>query len=93
MVRYGGYLYLHFFIYFSFLGRNPNAPYEVEQLFGAGNQVDGIKQWDSYEVESQKYLQIGERAIIQFPQTLVAEKRRHSRGHQWAKIREKSATY
>ena len=32
----------------------------MEQLFGAGNQVDGIKQWDSYEVESQKYLQIGE---------------------------------
>ena len=54
------YLYLHFFIYFLFLGRNPNAPYEVAQLFGAGNQVDGIKQWDSYEVESQKYLQIGE---------------------------------
>ena len=52
-----------FFIYFLFpLGRNPNAPYEVVQLFGAGNQVDGIKQWDSYEVESQKYLQIGERA-------------------------------
>ena len=46
----------------SYLGRNPNAPYEVVQLFGAGNQVDGIKQWDSYEVESQKYLQIGERA-------------------------------
>ena len=75
------YLYLHFFIYFLFpLGRNPNAPYEVVQLFGAGNQVDGIKQWDSYEVESQKYLQIGERAIIQFSQTLAAEKRRHSGG-------------
>ena len=51
------------------------------QLFGAGNQVDGIKQWDSYEVESQKYLQIGERAIIQFSQTLAAEKRRHSGAH------------
>ena len=60
-----GYLYLNFFHLF-FSGRNPNVPYEVAQLFGAGNQLDGIKQWDSYEVESQKYLQIG-RAIIQFP--------------------------
>ena len=59
-----GYLHLNFF---SFIfGSNPNGPYEVSQLFGAaGNQLDGIKQWDSYEVESQKYLQIG-KGIIHF---------------------------
>ena len=42
-------------------GRNPNRPYDVRQLFGgAGSQLDRPKHWDSYEMESQKFLQIGE---------------------------------
>ena len=46
-------------LYF-FPGRNPNRPYDVHQLFGAGGiESKAVKQWDNYQMESQKYLRIG----------------------------------
>ena len=50
-------------------GRNPNRPYDVHQLFGNGHQHlsgntpsfgDKVpRTWESYGIESQKYLRIG----------------------------------